>query len=386
MTQLTTDQRALAASAVAAGTPLALWRVAGAAGFDALVATSAPRQVPVFGAAPDPGFVIAPFRTENGNAALLFQADILIGVGTRRFRMGNGWSDRPVTDAQARLLSPAPPGPVQATEGADPVAGTPRADYIARVARTVAAVREGPCDKIVVSRVETRALPESYDLCDLVEALAAAHPHAFVALATSAITGTWLVATPEVLLQLDGGTAYTMALAGTVWPEADVDIDSLDWPDKIVEEQALVSAYIREAFAAEGLTQAEETPARSVRAANLCHLRSEFRCAFADGRALAGLLNRLHPTSAVCGMPRTPAREFILREEGDTRGFYTGYLGPRDIDGATRLFVNLRSARVSGRRISLHVGGGIVAASDPELEWQETVEKTKTIGRVLPEV
>ena len=386
MSQLTTDQRALAAVAVAAGTPFALWRASSASAFNALAATSGPRQVPVFGATPDPGFVIAPFRTENGNMALLFPADILIMDETFRFRVGNGWSDRPVTDAQAQLLSLAPFGPVQAAEGINPVAGTPRTDYIARVARTVAAIREGPCDKIVVSRVETRSLPESYDLCDLVEALAAAHPHAFVAFATSAITGTWLVATPEVLLQLDGGTAYTMALAGTVWPEPDVNIDSFNWPDKIIEEQALVSAYIREAFAAEDLTQVEETSARSVRAANLCHLRSEFRCACADSRALAGLLDRLHPTSAVCGMPRIPAREFILREEGDTRGFYTGYLGPKDLDGATQLFVNLRSARVSGRQISLHVGGGIVAASDPELEWQETVEKTKTIGRILSEV
>ena len=385
MTQLTTDQRALAAAAVAAGTPLALWRVSGAAAFDVLAATSAPRPVPVFAATPDPGFVIASFRTENGNVALLFPADILIRAETLWFRAGNDWSDCPMTDAQAQLLSSVPSGPVQAAEGIDPVAGTSRTDYMARVARTVVAIREGPCDKIVVSRVETRVLSESYDLCDLVEALATAHPDAFVALVTSAITGTWLVASPEVLLQRDGDTEYTMALAGTVWPGPDVDIDRFDWPDKLVEEQALVSTYIREAFAAEGLIQVEETPARSVRAASLCHLQSDFRCAGADDRALAGLLSRLHPTSAVCGMPRMPAREFILREEGDTRGFYTGYLGPKDLDGATRLFVNLRSARVSGRQISLHVGGGIVAASDPEMEWQETVEKTKTIGRVLPE-
>ncbi|MCY4152225.1 MAG: chorismate-binding protein [Aestuariivita sp.] len=386
MTQFTTAQRALAAAAVVAKTPLALWRAPSATTFDALAAISAPRLVPVFGATPDPGFVIAPFRTENGNVALLFPADILIRAETLRFRVGNDWSDRPMTDAQAQLLSPVPSGPVQAAAGVQPVAGTPRTNYIARVERTVAAIREGPCEKIVVSRVETRTLSERYDLCDLVEALATAHPHAFIALATSAITGTWLVASPEVLLQLDGDTAHTMALAGTVWPGPDVDIDSFDWPDKIITEQALVSTYIREAFAAEGLIAVEETPARSVRAANLCHLQTDFRYVCADDRALAGLLRRLHPTSAVCGMPRIPALEFILREEGNTRGFYTGYLGPKDLDGATRLFVNLRSARVSGRQISLHVGGGIVAASDPEMEWHETVEKTKTIGQVLPEV
>ncbi|MDT8267139.1 chorismate-binding protein, partial [Roseomonas sp. DSM 102946] len=58
-------------------------------------------------------------------------------------------------------------------------------------------------------------------------------------------------------------------------------------------------------------------------------------------------------------------------------------LGPRGFDGETNLYVNLRSARVDASNIYLHVGGGIVEASDPELEWQETVEKTKTIARVL---
>ena len=72
-----------------------------------------------------------------------------------------------------------------------------------------------------------------------------------------------------------------------------------------------------------------------------------------------------------------------MEEEGPTRRFYTGYLGPRGLNGGTQLYVNLRSASISGNQIFLHVGGGIVEASDPATEWQETVEKTKTISAVL---
>ena len=47
------------------------------------------------------------------------------------------------------------------------------------------------------------------------------------------------------------------------------------------------------------------------------------------------------------------------------------------------LYVNLRSARLAGHEIFLHVGGGIVGASDPALEWEETVAKTRTIACIL---
>jgi len=144
-----------------------------------------------------------------------------------------------------------------------------------------------------------------------------------------------------------------------------------------------VSDFIRNAFSDEAITGVTETDATTVWAANLCHLRSDFTAPVPNTTALAGLLRRLHPTSAVCGTPKEAAREFILNEEGPTRGFYTGYLGPRGIDGSTSLYVNLRCGRISDNRIFLHVGGGIVAESEPELEWAETVEKTHTLARVL---
>jgi isochorismate synthase len=82
-------------------------------------------------------------------------------------------------------------------------------------------------------------------------------------------------------------------------------------------------------------------------------------------------------------MPKAAARAHILRKEGDTRSFYTGYLGPVGLNGKTSLFVNLRSARYARDTLYLHVGGGIVAGSDPAQEWQETVEKTRTIAKAL---
>ena len=268
----------------------------------------------------------------------------------------------------------------QKTEGNNP---TSREDYKASVQRTVSYINEGHCEKIVLSRIEPRPLEPDYDLVTLAEKLAAAHPHALVTVFSSEPTGTWLVATPEILLTADSDSLTTMALAGTQWPPEGTDLSSIEWSEKIIHEQALVSDFIRAAFAAEGVQNLDETAAATVQAANLCHLRSDFKAPSVQSETLAGLLRRLHPTSAVCGMPKPEAHAFILSEEGDTRGLYAGYFGRASFDGRTELYVNLRSARVAGHEIFLHVGGGIVGASDPDLEWDETVAKTKTIACVL---
>lgn len=384
MTDLTPELRAALSRAVAAGYPFALWRPPYGEAFSLVVGLDAPVEVAVFDAIPVPGFVMAPFDGVDGNLAWLIPADVALLPGGYLYRDGITLGGQPVTDAQ-RAFAALPQGaPVRAAPDALPAPdATPRAEYEARVARAVAEIERGGVDKIVLSRIEPRDLAPDHDLADLAEALARVHPHAFVSLVSSAPTGTWLTATPEVLLESSPGGLGTMALAGTQWPEAGTDIATLTWPQKIVDEQALVSEFIRAAFIEAGISGVSETPAATVQAANLCHLRSDFTAPAADPAQLADLLRRLHPTSAVCGMPKAPARDFILAEEGTTRGFYTGYLGPRGIDGCTALYVNLRSARVSGGRIFLHVGGGIVAASDPALEYDETVAKTRTIAMVL---
>lgn len=381
---ISTIQRAACAHAAATGLPFALWRAPHGEAFTAIVSTQAPVVETVFDPQAAPGFAMAPFQTEDGGKAWMLRADVLVEPDALRFLDGRTFVDAPVTPEQARIAGSIEVHPVRAPEASgDAPVPTEREEYMARVARAVAAIRSGPCEKIVLSRIEPRDLPQDRDLCDLAEALAAIHPHAFVSLVSSQPTGTWLTATPEILLTADDASVRTMALAGTQWPEPGVEIDALTWPQKIVDEQALVADFIREAFAAEGFDELQETAPATVRAANLCHLRSDFAAPVRDAAALSGLLRRLHPTSAVCGTPKDEAREFILQEEGATRGFYTGYLGPRNIDGGTGLYVNLRSARIAGSKIFLHVGGGILAASDPRLEWDETVEKTKTIACVL---
>ena len=134
-----------------------------------------------------------------------------------------------------------------------------------------------------------------------------------------------------------------------------------------------------------GILDFQEQGPRTVRAANLVHLQSKFLATLQSDfeQKLEALLIALHPTSAVCGMPKKEAFDFIGKNEGFDRSYYTGFIGPVNFDGGTDLYVNLRTAQIIGNTAFLYVGGGIVENSVPLVEWQETVEKTKSIGSIL---
>jgi isochorismate synthase len=177
-----------------------------------------------------------------------------------------------------------------------------------------------------------------------------------------------------------------MALAGTQALPADGRLSSVTWNSKEVEEQALVSDYIRDFFRHAGVSTVEETGPRTVAAGNVAHLRTDFRV-FLPHEARMALANRvlheLHPTSAVCGMPKDKALAFILQNEGYDRSFYSGFLGPMHVGSRSHLFVNLRSMQLHDHTASLYVGGGVTRESDPDAEWRETELKAETLLAVL---
>ena len=125
---------------------------------------------------------------------------------------------------------------------------------------------------------------------------------------------------------------------------------------------------------------------KTIVAGNLMHLRTDFEV---DTQAIdfpdlaTVMLGLLHPTSAVCGMPKPAALDFILAHEKHDRKLYAGYLGQVNITKETHLFVNLRCMEVLTKQAILYAGGGITKDSVPEREWIETEMKCKTIAQAL---
>jgi len=371
------------------GLPFAVWRRPDGSFFEAAISCAPIEKRAVFGApSRQPFFALNRFDVEQANITDAIPADVLIEGSEIRFFNGDAYQPDTVNAVQEQLrdaaVQPAAEMPIQAGAAPHPAQTGERA-YKSLVRETVDAIRGGRFLKIVLSRSEARALPDDYDLLGYLETLAALYPTAFTALVVAPGHGAWLVATPETLMSVARGEIQTMALAGTQWAEDAEDGTELHWPDKIIEEQALVARYIRDAFRDSGIGAVRERGPSTVRAANLYHLRSEFSAPVEIGAepVLADLLDRLHPTSAVCGMPKADALDYLRTSEGYDRSYYTGFLGPVGIGGTTDLFVNLRSAQVIEDQMFLFIGGGIVAASDPDVEWEETVQKTRTIGSVL---
>ena len=121
----------------------------------------------------------------------------------------------------------------------------------------------------------------------------------------------------------------------------------------------------------------------SARAGALCHLKSDFRFTLRENNKLGDLLNLLHPTPAVCGLPKADAYRFILDHEGYNRRYYSGFIGWLDPEGRTDLYVNLRCMHIEDKILTLYAGGGLLSSSELNDEWQETEDKLQTMKALI---
>lgn len=177
------------------------------------------------------------------------------------------------------------------------------------------------------------------------------------------------------------------------------------WTSKEIDEQQIVTDAIEAAL--EGKVEhLRITEVRNYRAGNLWHLKTDISGVISTGTtsSLKNIVVSLHPTPAVCGLPKEGAKNFILAHEHYDREFYSGFLGELNLKSKktrsanrrnkenqaynvvkkeTNLFVNLRCMRLSKSLASLFVGGGIVKDSNSESEWEETQHKSQTMLRVL---
>ncbi len=259
-------------------------------------------------------------------------------------------------------------------------------DYKTLVEKSIAAIRDGKFEKVVVSRIKKIKLSEDFDPIEAFQQLAAAYPNAFISFITIKDVGTWLGASPEILVNVEGDQFKTVALAGSQALKPDTNIKDIAWTQKEIEEQALVNRYIISCFKKIRLREYEEHGPKTVVAGNILHLHTEF---IVDMKATnfpqlgTVMLALLHPTSAVCGMPLEKALQFLVENEGYDRGFYSGYLGPVNFQKEINLFVNLRCLQVLENEAVIYAGAGITLDSDPQKEWEETELKMNTLLHVL---
>ncbi|RUA12413.1 MAG: isochorismate synthase [Flavobacteriia bacterium] len=299
----------------------------------------------------DRGFVFAPFDLTKG--AVLIRPDEIV-TGTHSFQ-------KKLDRAEVALSD----------EG--------KKEHLELVEKGIQEIGKGNLKKVVLSRKMEVALTKSP--LTIFNDLLQQYPNACCYLFHHPEVGTWCGATPETLVKVKGGELWTMSLAATLPFEGNEDPK---WGSKEIEEQDMVSDYIREKLHP-ALERLEIDEAKSVRAGNLWHLRSEVRGRMKPETDIQKVIITLHPTPAVCGIPTQDAMDFIMRNENYQRTFYTGFLGELNLLGPNdvSLFVNLRCMELNGDKASIFVGGGITSASNPLNEWIETQNKSKTMLGIL---
>ena len=317
------------------------------------------------------GFVIAPFQQTEEHPIVLIRPDVT----------AYDWDEiiPAITSLEyADALLTCKP---QASAPISTLNDKERYDrYYAAFRRFMEPLKEKKFKKLVLSRPAFCSIDEEFSPLETFVKACNNYPRMMIYLCHTPVTGTWLGSTPEILLSGCAQNWKTVALAGTL-PIVD-GIEPCEWNTKNKEEQALVAEYIRKIVKKHGSKMTEKGP-YTARAGQLIHLKTDFFFQLKETKKLGDLLKELHPTPAICGLPKAEAYQFITENEGYDRRYYSGFIGWIEPEGQTDIYVNLRCMEIRSSEVKLYAGGGILPSSEVRAEWEETSQKMKTMRNLL---
>lgn len=251
--------------------------------------------------------------------------------------------------------------------------------HICLVEKALNEINKNHLKKVVVSRQE-EVLLDSFDLLTTFKKLLNNYVNAFVYVWFHPKIGLWFGATPETLLTISDYHFTTMSLAGT---QVYADTKEVFWKSKELVEQQLVTDFIKNQLKPIS-SNLKIDKTETVKAGNILHLRSRIEGDLNKNSNLKELIRKLHPTPAVCGLPREKSKNFIIQNENYKRTYYTGFLGELNYQNKnSSLFVNLRCMNIEEKIAFIYVGGGITKESNAKKEWKETIAKSKTMKKIL---
>ena len=262
-----------------------------------------------------------------------------------------------------------------------------QAAWVRVVEDTLHRIEHGPLQKVVLARRTDFRFAEAPDPFLLLHRLRAANPAGFHFAFQPEEGSTFLGVSPERLYRREGRRIISEAVAGT-----------RRRGDSEHEDEAMGYALLESEkdrrehrFVADEVGRKLDGLCRSYRAdrevsllklARLQHLRRGVEGTLRTGVDDPAIVAALHPTPAVAGNPTTAAVAEIARREPFHRGWYAGPLGWIGAGGAD-FTVAIRSGLLSGNRLALFTGAGIVRGSMPHAEWEELENKLAGFVRVI---
>jgi isochorismate synthase len=284
----------------------------------------------------------------------------------------------------------APPATSSATNQVISVNSTPAAaEFQASVSSALDAFAQGTLAKVVLSRKLKLQLSKPADPEQVLARLMTQNPNAFHFSLPLGQGRRLLGASPELLLRVSEGAVFTHPLAGSAKrggePEQDKAVArKLLASHKDQHEHKLVIDEIRRVLAPHCRELAIPAEPSLMSTDTLWHLGTPIAGQLHAGEAsVLSLACQLHPTPALCGYPTELARQFIREQEPFQRALFSGIVGWCDSQGNGEWAVVIRCGVLDGHHVELFAGAGIVAGSDPAMEWAETGTKLGTMLKAL---
>ncbi len=254
-------------------------------------------------------------------------------------------------------------------------------EYMSSFKEMKSELDEGKLKKVVLSKQVATSVINAEETPRLYEGLDSKYPSAYVFCILIPRQFVWIGATPERILSVENGYAESAAIAATR-ASKDRGDDPENWTFKEREEHGIVTEFIADAFKESGLGNIECSPLSFINAGHLTHLCQNIG-GHIVGDEVVALIERLHPTPAVCGLPKSKAMELIGKSENYERSYYSGFIGKIDGCNNLSLYVNIRSMYLNESSATIFVGGGLTNLSKLEEEWEETEKKAATILSVI---
>lgn len=319
------------------------------------------------------------FSFDPSEESILVIPKVIVGM-----RNGNSWITWIGTDAQPEL--PEISEKIAASSFTWSGGTISSEEWMKRVSQAIQAIGEGKLEKVVLARDLIAHHDGPIDARPILRNLAENYPSTWV-FAVDGLIG----ATPELLLRLSRGMVTSRVLAGTISKTGDDEKDlalaaSLARSSKDLEEHEYAVQSV--ASALEPFCSSMNLPELPfvLHLANVMHLATDVTGALIESRKVIDaftILERLHPSAAVCGTPKEEAFNVISKIEGMSRGRYAGPVGWIDARGDGELGLALRCGEITGNQIRAFAGCGIVAGSNPTVELAESTAKFSPMRNAL---
>ncbi len=242
----------------------------------------------------------------------------------------------------------------------------------------VATIEEGRLRKVVVARTATVTGKRPFSAVETWHQLRATHAMSHI-FSVDGLVG----ASPELLVSCRSGAVESVSLAGSApgSPDDPMSRDLMASP-KDLEEHRYAADSVEDAL--RPLTSSlDRSTVKVLDFGEIHHLGTSYRGSLLPDVGALQVTAALHPTAAVAGTPRLEALDFIARHERIDRGRYAGPVGWVGGDGSGELAIAIRCGLVGPDSTLLYSGVGVVADSDPDEEWEESMLKMRPMLRAL---